>query len=427
MSPFLYLLIMKDLIRKILKEEIDLNKLGVEVEPSNRVIKSICDAKKFCKAQGPITFGQLRAIVDSAIKERLGKHIGEGGFKATLRLLPWFLPQLAVAGFGAAILRAANKIIKPSLTETQNYKTWWGKTILRLMDAVEGDLPLTDPFTRIFFISDGLMNLMDEENKVKFARHIAELASKMPDDEPVPDLFVENELRQWVNKRFLLDPPLEPKKIKEAVVGDRIVCDDCGWAWKIEEGGDDLYMCHQCGHDNTPQGLNESTTLPFMRFWKKHGPDVGENFKDAFGFFSGLPVEVYQELLKYYGGSDNLKKTIHDYLKNHVFEIEPDYGYGGYNFKYKIRLGEYSSDNYSGESDYTPLTPDFTQIQILPGGTVYLFNHGGEMDLEKATKNQEFGWEVIQEISDIVLEQQSKDGIFSKFGVYPFDRRIKFI
>ena len=262
MSPFLYLLIMKDLIKKVLKEEIDSKKLGVEVEPSSRVIKSICDAKKFCKAQGPITFGQLKAIVNSAIKERLGKHIGEGSFKATLRLLPWFLPQLAVAGFGAALLRAANKIIKPSLTETQNYKTWWGKTILILMEAVEGDLPLTDPFSRIFFISDGLMNLMDEENKVKFARHIAELASKMPDDEPVPDLFVENELRQWVNKRFLLDPPLEPKKIKEAVVGDRIVCDDCGWAWKIEEGGDDLYMCHQCGHDNTPKkddpfGLNE--------------------------------------------------------------------------------------------------------------------------------------------------------------------------
>jgi hypothetical protein len=145
----------------------------------------------------------------------LGKHIGEGGFKATLRLLPWFLPQLAVAGFGAAIMRAANKIIKPSLTETQNYKTWWGKTILRLMDAVEGDLPLSDPFSKIFFISDGLMSLMDDESKVKFARHIAEIANRMPDDEPVPEFFVENELRNWVNKRFLLDPPLEPKGIKK--------------------------------------------------------------------------------------------------------------------------------------------------------------------------------------------------------------------
>ena len=108
---------MKDLIRQILKEEIELKKIDSDIEPSDRVVRSICDAKKFCKSQGPITFGQLRTIINSAIKERLGKHMGEGGFKATLRLLPWFLPQLAVAGFGAALLRAANKIIKPGLTE----------------------------------------------------------------------------------------------------------------------------------------------------------------------------------------------------------------------------------------------------------------------------------------------------------------------
>lgn len=205
---------MKDLIHQILQEELDYKKGKIEIEPSSRVIKNICDAKKFCNAQGPITFGQLRAIITSAMNERLGKHMGEGSVKATLRLLPWFLPQIAVVGFTTAILRAANKIIKPSLTETQNYKTWWGKTILRIMDIAEGEIELSDPFSRVFFISDGLMNLMDDENKVKFARYISQLADKMPDNEPVPEFFVENELRNWINKRFLLDPPLEPKEIK---------------------------------------------------------------------------------------------------------------------------------------------------------------------------------------------------------------------
>lgn len=197
---------MKDLIRQILREETE--KI---VEPSQRVIKSICDAKEFCRAQGPITFGQLRSIVESAMGKRIGLHIGEGGYKATLRLLPWFLPQLAVAGFMGATLRAIDKIIKPMLTETTKYKTWWGKTILRLFNIVEGDLNPEDPFSKIFFISDGLMNMLDEENKVKFARYVAEVASEKPDDEPVPEFFVENELRKWVNQRFLLDPPLQPK------------------------------------------------------------------------------------------------------------------------------------------------------------------------------------------------------------------------
>ena len=44
----------------------------------------------------------------------------------------------------------------------------------------------------------------------------------------------------------------------EAVVGDEIVCDNCGWNWKIKDGGDDLYICHKCWHDNTPKlSLNE--------------------------------------------------------------------------------------------------------------------------------------------------------------------------
>lgn len=197
---------MKELIRQILKEETE--KI---VEPSDRVVRSICDAKKFCSVQGPITFGQLKSIVENAMGKRIALHVGEGGYKATLRLLPWFLPQMALAGFLGATLRAMNKIFKPILTETTNYKTWWGRAVLKMFDIVEGELNPRDPFSKIFFISDGLMNMLDEENKVKFARYIAELASEMPDEEPVPEYFVENELRKWVNKRFLLDPPLPPK------------------------------------------------------------------------------------------------------------------------------------------------------------------------------------------------------------------------
>ncbi len=41
--------------------------------------------------------------------------------------------------------------------------------------------------------------------------------------------------------------------VDEEIQGDSIVCDECGWTWKIKDGGSDLYMCHKCGHDNTPQ------------------------------------------------------------------------------------------------------------------------------------------------------------------------------
>lgn len=186
-----------------------------DITPSHKAVKNICDSEKFCKAQGKITFGQLKSIVESATNRRLFQHIGEGGYKATLRLLPWFLPQLAIAGFTGSILRAANKIFRPTLEETKGYKTWWGKTIMKMFNLVEGELGIEDPLSRIFFISDGLMTMLDDRNKVKFAKYIAEIASEKPDDEEVPEFFVENELRHWLNDKFLLNPPL-PEKISNS-------------------------------------------------------------------------------------------------------------------------------------------------------------------------------------------------------------------
>ena len=181
------------------------------VSPSSKVISDICEKEKFCKKQGPITFGQLRSIIESAQKKNLAFDVGEGVYKALLRLFPWFFPQIAIAGFIGSSVRAFNKIVRPGLEDTTGYKSWWGKTIMAIMDTVEGELPLGDPISKIFFISDGLLHMLDRKFKLKFTRYIAELAASKDDSEPVPEFFVENELRNWVNQKFLLDPPLPPK------------------------------------------------------------------------------------------------------------------------------------------------------------------------------------------------------------------------
>jgi len=202
-------------IIKSVKGKLDGGKEDIKenVEPSEDTIKNICDSKKFCKAQGKITFGQLRELVESAKTKRLFLHIGEGGYKALLRLMPWFFPQIAIAGFTGSLIRAFNKVFKPALEETTNYKTWWGKTIMKIFNLVEGELGINDPLSKIFFVSDGLLTMINDRDKVKFARHISNLASEMSDEEEVPEYFVENELRVWLNEKYLLDPPLQPKNI----------------------------------------------------------------------------------------------------------------------------------------------------------------------------------------------------------------------
>jgi hypothetical protein len=52
--------------------------------------------------------------------------------------------------------------------------------------------------------------------------------------------------------------------ILEEVKGGVVICDNCGWEWKISDGGNDPYICHNklssgniCGHDNDPS-MNEA-------------------------------------------------------------------------------------------------------------------------------------------------------------------------
>jgi hypothetical protein len=81
-----------------------------------------------------------------------------------------------------------------------------------------------------------------------------------------------------------------PKLVFEKIQGDSIICDNCDWTWKIKDGGNDLYICHKCGHDNTPQqsssnnffeplqnqdlDLNTSSDLSRVDYYKDHIKNV---------------------------------------------------------------------------------------------------------------------------------------------------------
>ena len=51
--------------------------------------------------------------------------------------------------------------------------------------------------------------------------------------------------------------------LNERVSVNSVECDNCNWSWNLQDGGDDLYICHECGYDNDPS-LSEAkkgTTL----------------------------------------------------------------------------------------------------------------------------------------------------------------------
>jgi len=51
----------------------------------------------------------------------------------------------------------------------------------------------------------------------------------------------------------MIDWEIEQINFEGDLSDDKIVCQKCGWSWKIKDGGDDLYICHQCYNDNTPK------------------------------------------------------------------------------------------------------------------------------------------------------------------------------
>ena len=46
--------------------------------------------------------------------------------------------------------------------------------------------------------------------------------------------------------------------VDENFKDSKIECNNCDWSWNKVDGGNDLYVCHKCGYDNTPSALESS-------------------------------------------------------------------------------------------------------------------------------------------------------------------------
>jgi len=68
------------------------------------------------------------------------------------------------------------------------------------------------------------------------------------------------------------------KIILEQITKTKIICDNCNWSWKIKDGGKDLYVCHKCGHDNTPKKKLNEEKLPENRKGGEVFPYKGDEY-----------------------------------------------------------------------------------------------------------------------------------------------------
>ena len=110
---------------------------------------------------------------------------------------------------------------------------------------------LYDFFDKLSDEKDELEDMLDNDEEIVAVDSDTNINIPLSKDRYNPNTVVAKTIMR--KKNFATS---NPKLVFEKTVGDSIVCDNCDWTWKIKDGGNDLYICHKCGHDNTPKETN---------------------------------------------------------------------------------------------------------------------------------------------------------------------------
>jgi hypothetical protein len=162
------------------------------------------------------TFGLLHSIFKDALVAKRKSEIKVGVIKAVHRIAPMalapFFPILAIAGYIFGTSRALNKIISPILHDPgSEYSGFLQKVIDGSMKVAEGEIPVKDRFTRAFVVSDKLVDAIKPEVLHIFSLELSKKMSQKDPDEEVPEHYIENELKLFLNKNYRVNPPIPLK------------------------------------------------------------------------------------------------------------------------------------------------------------------------------------------------------------------------
>jgi hypothetical protein len=167
------------------------------------------------KAGGSLTFGILRAIFKDAKEAKISQESRRALWQILPRALPLalapFFPVLAIVGLVFGSSRVLNKIMKPlfkNIDSDSKYVDFLQKMVSLYMKIPEGDFDIKDRFSRAFVVRDGIIDAIKPEVIEDFYRFITKKMEEEPDGDKVPDNYIENELKKYLNDRFDIDPEL---------------------------------------------------------------------------------------------------------------------------------------------------------------------------------------------------------------------------
>jgi len=166
-----------------------------------------------------IKFGMLRALFLDAQVAKRRTDLKVGVVKAIHRILPMalapFFPIAAILGMILGSTRAFNKILAPILQDSSSsYEGFLKQLIDRSMKVAEGEIPVKDRFTRAFVVSDNLVAAIRPEVLQQFSTDLSNKMSLEDPDGMVPENYIENELKMFLNDNFDIEPPIQLKSVE---------------------------------------------------------------------------------------------------------------------------------------------------------------------------------------------------------------------
>ena len=81
------------------------------------------------------------------------------------------------------------------------------------MKIAEGEVPIKDRFSRAFVVSDRIIDAIKPDVLHKFSLYLSKKMSEEDPDSIVPEHYIENELKTYLNDNFEIYPEIPLKEI----------------------------------------------------------------------------------------------------------------------------------------------------------------------------------------------------------------------
>lgn len=171
------------------------------------------------KRGSKFTFGLLHAIFLDAINAKRVTKVKKAFLNILPSVLPLalvpFFPTIAIIGTIFGTSRIFHRVFNPLfeyLNPQSKYADFLKKMIDSYMKIPEVDIEFKDRFTRAFVVSDEFVHVVKPEILDEFSTFLCKKMERTNPDDEVPNYYIENELKKFINKKYKIDPPIPLKQ-----------------------------------------------------------------------------------------------------------------------------------------------------------------------------------------------------------------------